>query len=131
MKCLVFLPLLCLSLSTSAQSLYAIPYPTVRDSYVALSQDPEARLSRVGEGWQIVNVKTGVNEGIWSFPPNSHPAFPAVVKRLVIEKDGGLYVAMDALCGASKEVCDQLIQDFQKLNAEMVKEIKAKQAAAK
>jgi hypothetical protein len=131
MKHLTFPLLLCLGLSAAAQSPYAIPYPTVRDSYIALSKDPEARLSRVGEGWEIVDVRTGVNEGIWSFPPKSHPAFPTVVKRLVVEKDGDLYVAMDALCGASKAACDQLIQDIQKMNEEMVKEIKAKRAAAK
>ena len=131
MKRIVLSVLFFLSFPILAQSPYSIPYSTVRDSYIALSKDPEAKLKRHDDGWQIVHVKGGVNEGVWSFPPNSHAAYPAVVKRVVVEKDGNLFMAMDALCGASKSVCDSFIQDFQKLNGEMVKDLEAKRAATK
>jgi hypothetical protein len=51
------------------------------------------------------------------FAPASHPAHPAVVKRVVRARPGGgSDVNMSVLCEASKEACDQLVREFDAMN---------------
>ena len=108
--------------AAQAQTPGQIPYDSPQEASVALNKDPNAKLTRNGDGWQTVHVSQGPNEGIWSFVPQSHPAFPGVVKLQVLEKDGHLFIAKDALCGGSKIVCDQLIQESTRLNERIVKD---------
>ena len=75
-----------------------------------------------------MNVSKGLNEGIWTFAPNSHPSFPSVVKRQVIERNGHLFVGMDVLCGGAKSACDQYVAEFVKMNEQMKTELNDKRA---
>jgi len=118
-----------LGFSTFAQTPISIPYKSVREAYIALSTDRNAKLQRNETGWEVVTVSGGINEGLWTFVPKGHSAFPAVVKRDVLEQEGKLFVAMDVLCGASKEACDLLVEDFQKLNDKMRAELDAQRSA--
>jgi hypothetical protein len=108
--------------STNAQPMAGVGYEAVRAAYVALKNDPEAR-AKSNQGWLLVTVPGGTNEGIWSFTPQSDPSFPAVVRRKVLERDGQLFVEMGVLCGGAKEACDQLVAAFNTLNEEMKKEV--------
>lgn len=112
-----------LSLSFQALAQTAISFETPRAAYLALSKDPHAKLKRNAEGWEIVHVSAGPNEGVWTFAPSSHSSFPSVVKQQVVEREGALFVAMDALCGGEKPACDQYIAGFVKRNEQMSKEI--------
>ena len=80
-----------------------------------LRNNPDATF-RNNNGWVIINIDNGDEKSIYSFTPESHPAYPAIVKREVIEKDGSIHLEMTAKCGASKKVCDDLIQQFVALN---------------
>lgn len=67
-------------------------------------------------GWIIVNEPRSI---MWSFTPVGHYAHPAVVRREVVERDGGVALEMRALCQADKASCDKLIREFQELNERM------------
>ena len=80
-----------------------------------LKSNPDAKF-RIDKGWTIVDVNNEDEQSIYSFTPESHPAYPSIVKREIIEKNGSIYIDMSAKCAASKEVCDELIQKFVALN---------------
>ena len=112
--------------SALAQTPTQIPYSSPREAYIALSKDPNSKLSRNSDGWQTVHVARGTNEGIWTFAPQSHQTFPSVVRRQILEKDGHLFIGMDVLCGGTKPACDELVRDFTRLNEQIAKEANEK-----
>jgi hypothetical protein len=116
------------SLALNAQAQTSIPYQSPRAAYMALSKDPGAKLRSNAEGWQIVDVAEGPNAGIWTFAPRTHPSFPSVVWRQVLERDGNLFLGMDVLCGGTKSACDQYVAEFTKINEQMAKELNAMRA---
>jgi hypothetical protein len=67
------------------------------------------------DGWIIVDDPA--TKTIWSFSPASYPAYPAAVKRQVVQDGAGISIKMDILCGASKAACDELVRTYQDLNA--------------
>jgi len=70
-------------------------------------------------GWLI--AEDAANQAVWSFPPRSHPANPSAIKRSVVAgADGKYYIYTAVQCGGTKLVCDQLVLDFQRLNAGIV-----------
>ena len=111
-----------------AQPLAPMAYTTVSQAYDALRAGGGAKFTQQEDGWVVAVVEAGADEGIWSFAPRNNPAFPAVVKRKVLEKDGKLYIAMDAICQAKREPCDAMMTDFNKLNQEMVREMEKRRA---
>jgi hypothetical protein len=62
------------------------------------------------DGWTI--AEDDATQTTWSFPPPGHPAYPAAVKRQVIEKDGAASIEMNVLCLATKTACDDLVRSF-------------------
>ena len=95
----------------------------MQQAFEALRSDPGAKGGFRG-GWLIASVADGINHGVWSFTPKEHPAHPAVVRRMTKEKDGHIYIDMRVLCGAEKAVCDQLVDEFNKLNDQVAEDIK-------
>lgn len=85
-----------------------------------LKSNPEVQI-RTERGWQIAEVKS--ERALYSFTPETHPAHPSYVKREVVEKDGAIYIETSAMCGADKNVCDQLIRDFIELNNKVKKSV--------
>lgn len=65
------------------------------------------------EGWKIISIKS--ERALWTFAPESYPVPPAFVKREVVKK-AIAYIETKATCGASKDNCDQLVNDFIELN---------------
>ena len=118
---LIALSCIC-AFSIHAQTMSGVGYETVRAAYEGLKNDPAAK-ARSNQGWLLVNVSSGTNEGMWSFTPQGDPSFPAVVRRKLVEREGQLFVEMGVLCGGPKEACDQLVAAFNTLNAEMKKDV--------
>jgi len=94
----------------------SIGYPTVAAALEALHSRSDVKFSVRG-GWTVAEDAT--NHTIWSFPPEGNPAYPAAVKRVIVEQAGALYVNMNVLCGATKPGCDKLVADFEQLNQNM------------
>jgi len=94
----------------------SIGYSSVAEALSALKGKAGAQV-REQDGWTIVaDRESDTVQALWSFTPPGHPAHPAVVKRIVAERDGRVFLDMKVLCQAAKEPCDQLVREFQALN---------------
>jgi hypothetical protein len=93
----------------------AIGYSTVAAALEALRADPEAKFSEQ-QGWTVVASREQGRAVQWFFPPQGHPAYPSVVKRVVGERRGVGVIDMAALCGVSQTECDRLIDDFRQVS---------------
>ncbi|MDP1963177.1 MAG: hypothetical protein Q8M19_21460 [Reyranella sp.] len=67
------------------------------------------------QGWLAVEQMPVM----WSFSPTSHEAYPAAVKRTVVQRDGRIDIDMSVLCEAPKPACDRLVESFKGLNEQM------------
>lgn len=105
-----------------------IGYATVAAALQDLPTKPRVIVA-VKEGWTIVD--DAANSTIWSFAPVGHAAYPAVVKRTAVERNGHIFLDMRALCEAKKAPCDALMAQFQQMNTEMQKSFAAKAAPVK
>jgi hypothetical protein len=90
-----------------------IEYKSVAEALKALSAKPNVAISIQGD-WTIVDEPA--NYTLWSFAPKGHAAYPAVVKRTVVEKDGVVSIKTGVICEASKAACDALVRDFMQMN---------------
>jgi hypothetical protein len=98
----------------------SVGYDSPEAALAALRARPDVTI-REEAGWIMASdVKSSA---LWTFTTPGNDAHPAVVKRTIVEHDGGLSVQMDVLCGGSKEACDQLVRDFQVLNEKMKQEL--------
>jgi len=111
------------SASASAQNLPLpetahsnIEYKSVSDALTSLRNKPGTEIEMQGN-WTIV-VEPALKV-IWSFAPERHAAYPAVVKRTIVEKDGKVNMKMDVICQATKSACDALVREFFQLNERM------------
>jgi hypothetical protein len=58
--------------------------------------------------------------------PRATPRHPTVIKRSVIQdKDGAVFIRMNALRGAAKDECDKLIAQFKQLNEDLKKDLQS------
>ena len=80
-----------------------------------LKNNPNAVFSE-NNGWVIVNVKSADEMSLYSFTPESHSAYPSIVKREVLQDNDAVYIDTSVTCGSAKEICDQLVKDFLDLN---------------
>ena len=91
-----------------------IGYPSVAAALAAVKANPNIKITTQG-GWMVGDdERAGV---IWSFAPFGYPAYPSVVKRVIVDKPDGIYIAMDVACEATKAACDKLVEDYKALNA--------------
>lgn len=104
-----------------------VGYPTVAAALEALKARSDVSISVQG-GWTIADEKAAST--IWSFTPADHAAHPAVVRRQLVQENGGISMKMTALCQASKAACDKLMADFQALNARMAESLAPKWQAS-
>jgi hypothetical protein len=81
-------------------------------------------LFRNENGWTIAEDAAAFT--YWSFPPPGNPAYPAAVKRQVIDQDGSVSIQMSVHCEASKQACDDLVRSFEQLNAQMSASLRGK-----
>jgi len=91
-----------------------VGYHTVAQALTSLRARHDVSVS-TERGWTIITDEKNLT--IWSFAPASHPAYPAVVRRVVRARPGGgSDINMSVLCEASKEACDQLVREFDAMN---------------
>ena len=83
-----------------------IGYPTVQTALEALRAKPGVKF-RTENGWLIAQDDEGA--AAYMFVPMGHPAYPTAIKRSVFNRDGKAYIGTNALCEASKAVCDTFL----------------------
>lgn len=91
-----------------------IGYASPEAALEALRNRPGVALKEQNDWFVLTDTAAST---VWSIATPRHPAHPTAVKRAFIQKDGAVFVKMDVQCGASKAVCDQVVQQFQSLNA--------------
>jgi len=91
----------------------SIGYNSVSEALSSLRARPDVTI-RVKAGWTFVDDRA--NGTLWSFTPPGHPAYPAVVKRIVTNRDGASHVETRMLCEAERLACADLAEDFYELN---------------
>jgi hypothetical protein len=86
----------------------AFGYPTVAAAFEALKARKDVKMTSQ-DGWTI--IEDPASSTLWSFAPPNHPAYPAVIRRRLVERDGGKVGEMTALCQATRTACDKLMAD--------------------
>ncbi len=126
---LKLLTLICASLFLLTNLLFAqkhkahpIGYSTVAKALKSLKNNASSKV-RVLRKWTVI---TDSSKRTWSFAPKSHPAYPSVVRREIIIKNGRLFVQSIALCETKKIHCDRLKAQFKKIDVMMQKAIDRK-----
>lgn len=102
-----------------------IEYNSVSEALTALRAKPGTEVSKQGN-WTIA-IEPDKNV-IWSFAPEGHPAYPALVRRAVVPRDGRISIKMNVKCQASKSACDMLVREFMQLNENMRSSLQSKEA---
>ena len=102
-----------------------IEYASPGAALDALRADPAVRFE-THEGWVVAHDEA--KKSVWTFAPKGDPAYPAVVKRSLVEHDGQVMIATAIQCGASKAVCDDFVRKFIRLNQEMARAVQRRQA---
>lgn len=92
-------------------------YDKVADALAALQKNPDAKTTHP-DGWTVVTVQKP-ELAVWSFVPQGHEAYPAVVRRLIRKTDKGTFVEMKVLCEAKQDACRKLAVQFQQMTAQM------------
>lgn len=91
----------------------SVEYKSVADALEALRAKPNVEISVQGD-WTI--AEDPANHTLWSFAPKGHAAYPAVVKRKIVEKNGMVSIKTDVICEATKTACDALVREFMQMN---------------
>jgi len=97
-----------------------VEYRNVATALKALKAKPGIKTS-VQEGWTVIEDTVGTDHVTWNFAPDDHPAYPSVVKRTFVTKDGKQDIAMAIRCEGPKDACDDLKQSFQIMNEKTLK----------
>jgi hypothetical protein len=99
----------------------SIGYRSVAEALSDLRSRKDVTVTVV-DGWIVADEAAA--RTIWSFPPPGHPAYPAAVKRQIIQQADGAYMNMTVHCEASKQACDDLVRTFNQLNDQMKASLK-------
>jgi hypothetical protein len=98
----------------------AIQYSSPGAALDALRADPGVIFTQ-RNGWIVAS--DAANHAVWSFAPKEDPAYPSVVKRDLVEREGKVMINMSVHCEASKAVCDDLVRKFLSLNEQVKKDV--------
>lgn len=90
-----------------------IGYPSVAAAMQSLRARPDVKIF-MQSGWTMAEDRANLT--LWSFPPKGDPAYPAAVKRKVVQGVGGISVNLKVLCGGTRAACEKLVEVFTKLN---------------
>ena len=103
----------------------SIEYPSPGAAFNALRADPGVAFE-MHDGWIV--ARDSAKRTVWTFAPKDDPAYPAVVKRSLVERNGDLMLQTGVLCGASKAICDDFVRKFLRLNEEMARAVQGQRA---
>lgn len=104
------------SCAVLAQGRASIGYQNVADALAGLKARKDVVIS-TRDGWTIVEDQA--RNITWSFVPAGHPAYPALIKRAAVVRDGKAGIATTQLCQAGKSACDNLSAEFEHLNQDL------------
>jgi len=90
-----------------------IGYPSPAAAFQALQARPDVVFS-AQNGWVVAQDRA--NHTIWTFAPAGNPAYPAAVKRQIVQAGDRIYIQTAILCGGTQEACDKLAADIRALN---------------
>lgn len=100
-----------------------IGYPTPDAALRVLRAKPGVSIREENDWYVVSDKKAGT---LWSITKPGHPAHPSAVKRTFTERDRALYLDMKVMCGGSKQACDDLVRQFQQINADLTEKINRK-----
>ena len=112
---IVFVLLILYSTNLLAVNESAVDYSSVSEALEKLKKHPSSKISQQ-DGWLIVSLIENGNHVFWFFAPKEHAAHPAVMKKTITVKDGGIETVILTLCEAPKQKCDDLIKQFKNIN---------------
>jgi hypothetical protein len=81
-----------------------IPYATLEEAEKSLRAKPSVKF-RIEGGWIIAEELDAFT--MWLLTPKGHPAYPSIVRRMLVNKPEGAYMDTAVRCLASKEFCDK------------------------
>jgi hypothetical protein len=91
----------------------SVGYSSVAEAQSSLRSKADVEFE-IQRGWLIATDKPDLT--IWSFSPKGYAAYPAVVKRQVMQIGPNVTVKMSVLCEAGKQDCDDLVRTFVSMN---------------
>lgn len=111
----IAMPLMLLAALMASASAMAgdIGYASPEAALTALRAMPDTTV-REENDWFVVYDKA--NTTVWSITSEKHPAHPTAVKRALVTRDGAVSVEMNVMCGVQKDVCDDVVEQFQRIN---------------
>ncbi len=89
-----------------------IGYGSVRAARQALAAKPAVQTAEQ-RGWTIITDEQGNDFTTWTFVPRAHPAYPSVVRRDIVYKNGNPTLITRMLCEAARGACDALYSRLQ------------------
>jgi hypothetical protein len=99
-------------------------YPSVAAALEAMRTKSGVKVT-IQSGWTVVQEPASTT--VWSFTPPSHPAYPAALRRSIVEHDGAFVVKSDAMCEADNSACDQLLAEAHELDNRTIEASKKKE----
>jgi hypothetical protein len=117
-----------MSCGALAQGSSPIKYQTVARALADLKAKKDNTVS-IRDGWTIIDDKAA--NAVWSFVPPGHPAYPAVVRRAAVVRDGKAGTATVSLCQSGKKACDNLMAEFERKTTQAPQEVRARTYDAK
>jgi hypothetical protein len=104
------------------QAASRIGYKSVAEALAALRARTDVSFEEQKSGWLIALEPGGATS--WTFVPRNHLAWPAVVKRTLVDFGGGDYnVLMSILCEGRSKACEELAAEFNARNEKLRQEI--------
>jgi len=114
----------------SAQASSSIAYKSVAEALAALRARTDVTFEEQKSGWLVALEPGGATS--WTFVPRSHLAWPAVVKRSLVDLGAGDYqILMSILCEGRAKACEELTADFNARNEKVRQEIARERAQRK
>ena len=104
-----------------------VDYISAAEAREGVRNNPDARFE-TQDGWTI--ARDTARRTVWAFVPKDDPAYPAVVRRIVVERNSQVRVDMHVLCDADKAICDDLRRQFRELNEDIARLMQQRRRAA-
>jgi len=87
-----------------------IAYATVEDALKDLHLKSGVTF-RDERGWIVAEDLEAST--VWLITPPGHPAYPSIVRRMIVNGPNGAYMNTDVRCLASQETCDRFFANKQ------------------
>ncbi len=84
-----------------------IGYASVAAARSALTALPRAEV-RVDDGWTVITDGAVGPQTTWTFAPPAHPAYPVLIRRDAVMKQGQPTLVTHFLCEGRRAACETL-----------------------